>query len=316
MSCLIERKVVNPRYKKIHPENHFVLFGDRDDYYIPVDCGVCVNCVNKYKSSWYFRLVKEFEYYTIEQLKRSYYVTLTMDPLYYSESKHETRLLFRRFLERVRKKTGHSVRHFFISERGDAEDGEHRIHFHGFLFDISFNPNLIWSFWNYGFVKVKPCINPEVPLIEFIGYCAGYITKEVDECIIDKFDKPYVFVSPGLGKSYATDPQNIAFHHQNNQLIPFVLENNTMRSLPRYLRQKVFSDDALKQMKNDYFKNISDDILPPAPYYIGKQQFEDYTVYQRAIKEIKNQYIEKYGNKSCKKIYGLAESESPTCQLG
>ena len=316
MACLIERKVVNPRYKKIHPENHFLLFGDRDDYYIPVDCGVCVNCVNKYKSTWYFRLVKEFEYYTLEQLQRSYYVTLTMSPEYYSESKQETSKLFRRFLERVRKHTRKSVRHFFISERGEYDNGQHRIHFHGFLFDINFNPNKIWSFWNYGFIKVKPCINSEETLLDFIGYCAGYITKEVTECIIDKFDKPYVFVSPGLGKAYSDDPQNISFHHQNKQFIPFILENKSMRSLPRYLRNKIFSEDELLQMKNEYFKNQSDDLLPPPPYFIGKQQFDDYTNYQRALKEIKQQYDKKYGNKSCKTIYGLAESESPSCELG
>ena len=316
MACLLERKVVNPHYKKIHPDKHFLLFGDRDDYYIPVDCGVCVNCVNKYKSSWNFRLVKEFEYYTIDQLKRSYYVTLTMAPEYYSETKSEVAKLFRRFLERIRKHTNKSVRHFFISERGEDDNGEHRIHFHGFLFDITFNPNRIWSFWNYGFVKVKPCINSEESLLDFIGYCTGYITKDVDDCIIDKYDKPYVFVSPGLGKSYSTDVKNISFHHQNNQLVPFVLENKSIRSLPRYLRNKIFSEDELKHMKHEYFANISDDVLPPPPYYIGKQQFDDYTIYQKHLQPIKELYNKLYGYKSCKTIHGLAESEPPQSQLG
>ena len=311
MACLLQKKVVNPRYKKIHPENHFILYGDRDDYLVPVDCGVCVNCVNKYKSSWNFRLIKEFQYYSIDQLKRSYYVTLTMAPQYYSENKYEVSKLFRRFLERVRKHTKKSVRHFFISERGEDDNGEHRIHFHGFLFDIKFNPNRIWSFWNYGFVKVKPCINNEESLLDFIGYCTGYITKEVDDCIIDKYDKPFVFVSPGLGKSYADDIQNITFHHQNNQFIPFVLENNSMRSLPRYLRNKIFSDDERKQMTKQFFKNMSDDVIPPPPYYIGKQQFDDYTIYLKALEPINELYTKLYGNKFSKTIYGLGESEPP-----
>lgn len=74
-----------------------------------------------------------------------------------------------------------------------------------------------------------------------------------------------MFVSPGLGKSYSTDVQNISFHHQNNQLIPFVLENKSIRSLPRYLRNKIFSEEEQKSMKNQFFKNISDDVLLPAP---------------------------------------------------
>lgn len=311
MSCLLQKKVVNPRYKKIHPEKHYILYGHKDDYLIPVDCGVCINCVNKYKSTWFYRLVQEFKYYSIEQLKRSYYVTLTMSPEYYYESKNKTRVLFRRFFERIRKHTKHSVRHFFISERGEDDKGQHRIHFHGFIFDISFNPNRIWSLWNYGFVKVKPVLNQEETLLDFIGYCAGYITKDIDDCIVDKLDKPFVFVSPGLGKAYADDVQNIAFHHQNNLFIPFVLENNMVRSLPRYLRNKIFTEEERKQMKDDYFKNISDDVLPPPPYFIGKQQFDDYTTYLRALKPITEQYNKLYGNKSCTKIYGLAESEPP-----
>lgn len=316
MACLIERKVVNPHYKKIHPDKHFLLYGDRDDYYIPVDCGVCINCINKYKSSWKFRLIKEFEYYTTQQLKNSYYVTLTMAPEYYSENKSSVSKLFRRFFERIRKHTKKSVRHFFISERGEDDNGEHRIHFHGFLFNITFNPNLIWSYWNYGFVKVKPCLNSEESLLDFIGYCTGYITKNVSNLIVDKNDKPFVFTSPGLGKAYSNDSSNIAFHHQGNNLIPFVLENNSVRSLPRYLRNKIFTEDELKTLKIEYFKNASDDIIPPPPYYIGKEQISDYTNYQKQLKLIKLDYLHIYGNKSSKSLYGLAESQSPPCELG
>ena len=47
-----------------------------------------------------------------------------------------------------------------------------------------------------------------------------------------------------------------------------------------------------------------------------KQQFEDYTIYQKELKPIKELYYKIYGNKSCKAIYGLAESEPPTSELG
>ena len=72
----------------------------------------------------------------------------------------------------------------------------------------------------------------------------------------------------------------------------------------------------LKHMKNEFFKNISDDVLPPSPYYIGKQQFNDYTIYQQHLQPIKQLYNKLYGYKSCKTIHGLAESESPKSQLG
>lgn len=316
MACLLQKKVVNPHYKKIHPDRHFVLYGHKDDYLIPVDCGVCVNCINKYKSAWNFRLFKEFEYYTIDQLKKSYYVTLTMSPKYYGETKQHIRVLIRRFLERVRKHTKRSPRHFFISERGEDDNGEHRIHLHGFLFDINFDPRYIWRWWNYGFVKVKPCINSDESLFEFISYCTGYITKDVSECIVDKSDKPFVFCSPGLGRAYSDDVKNINFHHQNGQFIPFVLENNSMRSLPRYLRNKVFTEEEIKIMSKQFFSELSDDVIPPPPYFIGRQQFDDYTTYLENLKPIKNLYDKIYGNKFSKSLYGLVQSESSSRELG
>ena len=42
-------------------------------------------------------------------------------------------------------------------------------------------------------------------------------------------------------------------------------------------------------MKKQFFNNISDDVLPNPPYYIGKQQFNDYTIYQKELKPIKEE---------------------------
>ena len=316
MACLVGRRIVNPHYKKIHPERHYVLYGHKPDYYIDVDCGVCINCVNKYKSTWHFRLQKEFEYMSIDELKKVYYVTLTMAPQWYNEDKRTIGVLIRRFLERVRKHTKKSVKHFLITERGEDPDGEHRIHLHGFFFDCSWS-HLIWKFWAYGFVKVKPLYNEAGISGDFIGYCTGYITEFIDNVIVDKFDKPHVFCSKKLGKAYADDPRNIHYHHQNDGLLPFATTyDGRSRSLPRYLRQKIFTDEERKIMKDEYFNNLSDDVIPDPPYYIGTQVYQDYTAYLEACKTIKKQYFDTYGKKFNGSFYANAGAEPPQSELG
>lgn len=309
MSCLVGRKIVNPHYKKLHPDKHYLLYGHKEDYLIPVDCGVCVNCVNKYKSAWNFRLEQEFKYMSLKELQRVYYVTLTMAPEWYSESRSHLSLLVRRFLERYRKKFKKSIRHFLITERGEDENGEHRIHFHGFFFELD-HPELIWQLWAYGFVKVKPLVQKGEIVRNYIGYVTGYITSFVDDVIIDKFDKPMVFCSKKLGIAYAIDAKNVAFHHQNDTLFPLTYSNNyKLRSLPRYLRNKVFTEKERNLMKNDYFRNYDDDVIPDPPYYIGKQVYNDYSAYRKALDEIYNQYLKKYGKKSHGSFSELAGCE-------
>lgn len=312
MACLIGRKVVNPRYKKISPDRHYYLYNDVDgkypkkDYIVNVDCGRCVNCFRKYMSAWRFRLLHEFYGLTREQLNRSYYVTLTIEPKYYTEKKVLLKKMIRRFLERVRKFSGKSIRHFFVTERGENFN---RIHFHGFFIDVNFDVAHTYNLWYYGFVEVCPVTNPEYPLSQKISYCTSYVTKgkkgKLDN-VISPEDWPLVLVSPGLGKSYI---KNAPVVHNGDVLFPMSFEfNGTPRSLPRYLRQKVFSDSELKQLKDDYFDNFSEDVVPDPPYYIGNIEYTDYSIYLKDCLFIQNEYKQIYG-KQLSRISRSTESE-------
>lgn len=312
MACLIGRRVVNPRYKKISPDNHYILYNDRDgkypkkDYYLDVDCGRCINCFKKYMSAWRFRLIHEFLGLSKEELNRSYYVTLTIEPKYYTENRVILKKMVRRFLERVRKKYGSSIRHFFVTERGEDFN---RLHFHGFFINTTFDVADTYNMWYYGFVKVVPVVDAEYPLSQKISYCTSYVTKgkkgKIDYIIADE-DWPLVLVSQGLGKCYVNNPSAI---HTGDILFPMTFEpNGTPRSLPRYLRQKVFTESELKILKDDYFDNLSDDVIPDPPYYIGNIQYNDYTVYLRDCLIIKQKYQEIYG-KQFSRIFGFLEKE-------
>jgi hypothetical protein len=56
------------------------------------------------------------------------------------------KLAVKRMLERIRKKTKKSVRHWFITELGENTG---RIHLHGICWG---NPDLVKENWKYGFV--------------------------------------------------------------------------------------------------------------------------------------------------------------------
>lgn len=299
MACLIPRTIVNPHYKKIAPDTHDFLYNDvyglfpKKDYFIQIPCGRCINCFRKYMSQWRTRLLYELLYYSREQISRTYFATLTIEPKFYTEKKPLLKKYIRQFLEHVRYKTTRSPRHFIVTERGEDKS---RLHFHAIFFDCNFPKSHLAKFWKYGFVKVRDLVTPEYTLSQSISYCTTYVTKGkkgVIENVISPENFPLVLVSPGIGIKYVD--KNKSFHHQG-ALIPFckdVLGN--IVSLPRYYRQKVFSESELKSLKDTYFDNFSYDVIPDGPYYIGNVQYDDYTVYLSKVLDIKNEYNLIYG---------------------
>lgn len=285
MGCLIPRRIINPHYKKIANENNepYSNYEDRQDFYLDVPCGVCLGCQKSRSTMWRVRLLHEYYDMTPSQRDNSYFVTLTL-------SNHHIRdkpsILIRRFLERIRKDYGKSVRHWFTTEFGKDTK---RLHFHGILFDIPFHRHDLFKYWKYGFVDIKPLT------LRRITYITKYITKSAEDWVLRPEHKQLVFTSPGLGKSYTQKDSTIKFHHQDGHLIPFMytLDGHVV-ALPRYYRGKVFTDDELEQMKDAFFANESYDVIPPPPYRIGKEEFTDYTLYLKEIKKIRKKYNEIY----------------------
>lgn len=300
MACLISKVVVNPRYKKIAPDTHFRLyhseFGQypKQDYYVNVDCGRCVNCFRKYMSAWRFRLIHECLGLSREQMSRTYFATLTFENRFYTEKKPLLKKYVRQFLEHVRYVCKSSPRHFIVTERGEDKN---RLHFHAIFFDAPFQMALLHKLWKYGFVKVRRLNSPPYTVSQSISYCTSYVTKGKKgriENIIAPENYPLVLVSPGLGKHYLKKPS--LNHRQNGTLISTTFDpNGFARSLPRYLRQKVFNEDELKFLKDDYFKNSHPDVIPDGPYYIGSQLYTDYTIYLKKCVDIKHEYNNIYG---------------------
>ena len=299
MACLIPKRIVNRHYKKIAPDSHFRLYHEtlgqfpKQDYYINVDCGRCINCFKKYMSSWRFRLLHEFYSMSHDQLSRTFFVTLTMENRFYSENSLVLKKMVRRFLERVRKKYKKSIRHFLVTERGDDTN---RIHFHGFFIDTHVPMNDIYNLWYYGFVKIVPVVSPDYPLSQKVSYCTSYVTKGKKgklDLVVPPENWPIVLVSPGIGLSYV---KNFRSQHFGSTLFPMTYEfNGTPRSLPRYLRGKVFNEEQLKSLKDQYFAEFSEDVIPDPPYFIGNVSFVDYSLFLKECKIIKSLYFSIYG---------------------
>lgn len=152
MPCAIPIRIINPHYKKIAEElNEDVsLYEDRQDFYLDVPCGICINCLRSKGNAWSLRLQLEYKYLTPAQKNNSFFLTMTLSPEYYDMDKS---LLIRRFLERVRKRCGRSVKHWIINEYGETSG---RYHFHGLFFDLPFPRREFLSYWKYGHIATKP----------------------------------------------------------------------------------------------------------------------------------------------------------------
>lgn len=262
---------------------------DREDFFIDVPCGRCINCLKSRSSSWAIRLYYEYEYMSSEQRQNSYFVTLTIKPEYYEKIKSNPSKFIRLFLDRCRKRGGQSVKHFIQNDFGE---NTLRLHFHAILFDVPFDIAELETLWKYGYV------NSSQLNMNRIFYTAAYTTKSVEELVSDPDFRPLTFASPGLGKSYASDDYNQRFHRRDGQPIPILLNfSGNMQAMPRYLREKIFSPEELEELQQCYYANLSDDVIPDPPYRIGKKQYDDYTLYFEDAKKVLAMYQEKYKRK-------------------
>lgn len=292
MSCPIPIRIVNPHYKKMIDAGVSAKdFVSRDDYYIDVPCGRCYHCRKSYKTQWNLRLQHEFSSITRVQQNNSYFVTLTFSDEHLPSkhpSKRDVSPFVRKFLERVRKKYNVSVRHWIVSEYGDNTQ---RFHFHGILFDVPFPIWQLEKYWSYGFVTYSK-LTPKR-----ITYVTTYVNKQIKGLLEDEHLRQYVFTSPGIGKNFLSNSDISKRSHYDGVPVPFTYLNGRPYALPRYYRQKLFTEQELKTLKLAYFKLKDDAEVPPPPYYLGRNKYTDYTLYLADCRKLKHQYNNKYGKR-------------------
>lgn len=214
-----------------------------------VPCGKCIECVEKRRAEWSFRL-------RIEQLNctLSSFLTLTYNDKYLPKTK-EGRPTFdkthlQKYFKRIRKKNP-KLKYYLSSEYG-AQGG--RSHYHAIIFDVPSYP-LLEEWRNpannepYGFAQVDTVTDGR------IHYVTGYMTNKFTD-LDEKTGTPkrelppdqleeFAMMSKGLGKIYLKHAQKM---HKSRMTDVTEITGHPVK-LGRYLSEKVFDAAELAYIK-------------------------------------------------------------------
>lgn len=243
--CLYPKFVKNPKYKPNKKnKGKPPVCKDRRLYYIPTKCGCCIECRKEKQREWRVRLEEEL------RSNFGYFITLTISPEGIKELEERTGLNWklnpneiatkglRLFLERARKDTGKSIRHWCVTELGEEGD---RIHLHGVFFGQK-SAELIKKHWKYGFSFIGQYCNSKS-----VNYMTKYMLK-VD--IKHPTFKQIVLASAGIGAEYM-NRLDYLWQKQNYKRIDvatYTFRNGTKMAMPKYYKNKIFTDEEREKM--------------------------------------------------------------------
>lgn len=253
--CLYPTYLKNPKYRPNKKnKGKPPVCKDRRLLYIPTKCGCCIECRKEKQREWRVRLEEEL------RSNFGYFTTLTISPEGIKEIEEKSSLKWeenpneiatkglRLFLERVRKETGKSIKHWCVTELGEKKD---RIHLHGIFFGQK-SAELIRKHWKYGFVFIGGYCNSRS-----INYMTKYMLK-VD--IKHPLFKQIVLASAGIGAGYM-DRLDYLWQKQNYKNInvaTYTFRNGTKMAMPKYYKDKIFTE---KEREKMWINNLNRGLL-------------------------------------------------------
>lgn len=215
---------------------------------VQVPCGKCLECRRVRVNSWYVRLLNEFQ-----RAPRSAFLTFTYDDAHLPFSSNGLMSLcyrdFQLFCKRARK-AGFKFKYFCAGEYGTKL---FRPHYHVLFFFSSLTDveefGALWSLGhvNFGFVSESS-----------IYYTLKYIDKAVFNEVVcgDDRVRERALMSKGLGLAYLTDFMVKYFHDDPSRCV--VLRGGSHVSLPRYYRDRIFSDSEKVSRRLSLSEYVSD----------------------------------------------------------
>ena len=244
-----------------------------EDYrvlYITAACGKCLECRKQKQREWLVRMSEE-----LRSNPNAYFMTLTFSDEGYNEVKKTcnseedndiaTRAI-RLMLERIRKKTKKSVKHWFITELG--HDNTERLHLHGIVWGIG-TDKLVENSWKYGITFTGTYVNEKT-----IQYITKYITK-IDEDHKDFQGK--VLCSSGIGANYVNRADAAKhIYKKGNTIETYRLRNGAKINLPVYYRNKIFTEEEREKL-------FIDKIEKGEVWVMGQKARIDDTEYYEAL---------------------------------
>lgn len=242
--CLYPKLIKNKKYEP-NKKNGGIPPKPKDSrvLLVPVKCGRCMECRKAISREWQIRLQEEIKHDNSGQ-----FVTLTFndEQLWKLTEELGTKvdsnelctIAIRRFLERWRRKSKKSVKHWLITEHGHTST--ERIHLHGLLFTTSSKTD-IEQLWQYGTIWTGNYVNCKT-----VNYIVKYITK------LDS-DHPgfqgKVHCSPGIGRKYeqSFNAQQNGYKEKKTDET-YKLSNGAKVALPVYYRNKIYSEEEREKL--------------------------------------------------------------------
>jgi len=215
----------------------FVVKDKKTKESIPVPCGKCPYCLKRRVSAWSFRLMQHDK-----AAKVAHFVTLTYSteqvPItengFMTLSKRDCQL----FMKRLRKANpGEKISYYLAGEYGGKTM---RPHYHIILFNADLPTiNVAWQLGHihYGTVAAAS-----------VGYTLKYICKpgKIPLHRNDDRQPEFALMSKGIGANYLTKSM-VKWHHANvTERMYCTTSDNKKIAMPRYYKQKIYSDQQRK----------------------------------------------------------------------
>jgi hypothetical protein len=210
--------------------------------YVTAACGKCYECRKQKGRAWQVRLGEE-----VRNDPNVIFVTLTISDesweklrkkYSYSSEDDYIKKMVRLFLERIRKKTKKSVKHWLTTERG--EQNTERYHLHGLIWGDK-NGILTTLHWQYGFVYIGEFVNEKT-----CNYVTKYITKRDEK---HKDFVPITLCSAGIGEGYLKrSDSELNRYRENKTNETYRLRNGVKINLPIYYRNKIYSEEEREKL--------------------------------------------------------------------
>ena len=146
--------------------------------------------------------------------------------------------MVRLFLERIRKETKKSIKHWLTTERG--EKNTERYHLHGLIWGDK-DGTLTTRHWQYGFVYIGEYVNERT-----CNYVTKYITKRDEK---HKDFIPTILCSAGIGANYLNRADSeLNRYRESKTNETYRLRNGMKLNLPIYYRNKLYTDEEREQL--------------------------------------------------------------------
>jgi len=244
-----------------------VLSKDR----IMIPCGICSSCLGNRRQDWVIRLIEESKQYD-----SSLFVTLTYDDQHLPSDGVNKKHL-QDFFKRLRKKI--KFRYYAVGEYGSRT---HRAHYHVIFFGLSLQDfELIQKSWYFGNVSVFLAND------RTIGYISKYHVNRGNFPL--SLNPSFTLMSrkPGIGANYI---QRMKDYHEGNINRSFYQEFEVKKRLPRFYKDKLYSDEERKSMRMCSDLYDVNEFLEFSKKYPGKSYF----VYkQQQIEEANRKFKQK-----------------------